>query len=54
MKDVIGKILNHPIATILVIGATANGIANIISAAKGKGTAPVVYLNVDKPEKKTT
>ena len=54
MKDVIGKMLQHPIATILIISASANGVANIISAAKGKGVNPVVSVRVDKPEQKTT
>lgn len=54
MKDVIGRMLDHPIATILIISASANGIANIISAAKGKGVNPVLSVKVDGPEKKTT
>ena len=54
MKELFGKMLDHPIATILIISASANGVANIVSAAKGKGVNPVLSVKVDKPENKTT
>lgn len=44
MKDIIKMVVNHPIASILVIGSTCNGISNIISAAKGTGVKPMIDI----------
>lgn len=52
MKDIIKAVLNHPLATILVIGSACNGISNVISAAKGNGTTPMIDIKTSSiPEK---
>lgn len=48
MKDVVETILNHPIASLLVIGAVSFGVADVIRAVKGTRTEPMVNLSVNK------
>ena len=45
MKKTIEVIVEHPIATTIVIGSIARSIATIIYAVKGKPIAPVVTIN---------
>lgn len=45
MKDTLNKMLNHPIATVIIISGVTRGIANIISAVKGNSVQPVVSIN---------
>lgn len=48
MKDVVESILNHPIASLVVISATSFGIADIIRAIKGTRAEPKVNVSVNK------
>ena len=43
MKDVVETILEHPIASIVVIAALFGGISDIIYAVKGKHRT---YINI--------
>ena len=51
MKDVVKTVLEHPIATIIVLGSLTRGIATIVAAAKGNSVDPVVKLDMKVPEK---
>lgn len=51
MKETIKNMLNHPIATIFIIGATTRGIANIISAAKGNDIQPMISVTTSETKK---
>lgn len=44
MKDTLNKMLNHPIATVIIISGVTRGVANIISAVKGNDVQPVVSI----------
>ena len=49
MKETIKNVLNHPIATMIVVGAVFGGVADIISTVKGGGRKP--YISVPNAEK---
>lgn len=49
MDNVINKILNHPIATWIVISAMTGGVANIVRACKGDKVVPVVSVIENTP-----
>ena len=42
MKDLCKTALEHPFATVAIVGAVARGVATIIAAARGKPIEPVV------------
>lgn len=44
MSNVIDKILDHPIATIVIVSSLTNGAARIISAARGQVVEPIVKV----------
>ena len=47
MKDnnnIVGSILSHPFATIMIASCLFNGVSNIISSAKGAGASPMVTI----------
>jgi hypothetical protein len=48
MKDIVEMVLQRPIAALIVIGATAGGVANIIRATKGSHEEPFVRITVNK------
>ena len=50
MDKIVEQILKHPIATIIIVVATANSVANVISAAKGKGVTPFVSVVHNKKD----
>ena len=52
MNDILKKMLDHPFATIIIISATTNGIANIISAVKGNEIRPIVKITTTSDPKK--
>ena len=45
MKSTVETLVEHPIATTIVMGSIARSIAIIIYALKGKPFAPVVTIN---------
>lgn len=51
MHDIVDKMLNRPIATIIITTCFFNGVARIIGAARGINTSPIV--NVSVPTKKS-
>lgn len=50
MKDVFGKMLDHPIATIIIVGEIGCVMANIINACKGVETKPLISIRIGKKE----
>lgn len=48
MNNVFESMLKHPIATALLIACVTNGIANIISTARGGNVTPVVNVVNEK------
>ena len=48
MKDVVQTILEHPFATIFIIGAFTMGVSDIILSAKGIKPGPWVSLSSTK------
>lgn len=52
MKDTLNKMLNHPIATVIIISGITRGIATIISAVKGNSVQPVVSITNNGSEHK--
>lgn len=51
MKDVIKNMLEHPLASVWIIGSIGGGIAGIIRAIKGIKNEPIVSINtVEKKE----
>lgn len=48
MKDLCKTALEHPFATVVVVGAVARGVATIIAAARGKPVEPVVQVKTVK------
>ena len=48
MNDIIETVLRHPIASVIVIGVTASGIADIIRAKKGVAGEPFIRITVNK------
>lgn len=51
MEKVIGVILEHPIASCIVIGTTTSGIADIITAIRGREIKPKIHISLDKRDK---
>ena len=51
MKDVVSKLVSHPIATVIVIGSIADSATRIIAAMKGKEIQPVININLAIPNK---
>lgn len=54
MKEVVKTILEHPIATIIVLGSLTRGIATVVAAAKGNSVEPVVTINKSVEEQVET
>ena len=55
MKEVIKEMLDHPIASVIIIGVFGSTVKGIISAVRGT-TQPFINLNIEekKPEYKTS
>ena len=51
MKDVVSKLVSHPIATVIVIGSIADSATRVIAAMKGKEIQPVININLTMPNK---
>lgn len=51
MKDIVSKLVSHPIATVIVIGSIADSATRIIAAMKGKEIQPVININLAIPNK---
>ena len=45
MAKIWDSMLEHPIATWMVVGTFTNAIANIVSVARGGSAVPVVNIN---------
>ena len=45
MDNAVGKMVEHPVATMLIITTLACGIARIVAAATGRSVPPVVNIN---------
>ena len=45
MKKTVEILVEHPIASTIVIGSIARGIASIVIAARGGTVQPVVVIN---------
>jgi hypothetical protein len=52
MKNIISNMLEHPIATLLIIGTAFSGLAKVVGAARGGRIEPSVKVDVikSKPE----
>lgn len=50
MKEVLNKMIDHPIATAFITSCVTGGVANIIRAARGVQATPAVTVNTIKPE----
>jgi hypothetical protein len=48
MNDIISKMLQRPIATIIIVGSFGRAIANIIAAAKGTPIGPMISIQNTK------
>ena len=48
MNNALETMVKHPIATAVLIACTANAVANIIAAVRGKDITPVVNVVTDK------
>lgn len=46
MKDVVGKILEHPFATMAIIFASGSAIATVVNAIKGTKLDPVIKVDI--------
>ena len=44
MKNTIETIVEHPIASTIVIGCILRGIASIVAAARGNSIQPVITI----------
>lgn len=49
MKDVVGRILEHPFASWFIVSATLGGIADIIRAARGEKREPIIVTRPSEP-----
>lgn len=52
MGKIWSSMLEHPIATWMVVGTFTNAIANIVSVARGGNAVPVVNITKSTPEDK--
>ena len=52
MSKILDSMLEHPIATWMVVGTFTNAIANIVSVARGGSAVPVVNITKTTPENK--
>lgn len=50
MKEVMKKMIDHPIASLFLIDMTASGIVRIIRAIKGDTMHQIVTVNKAEPE----
>lgn len=50
MKNIFESMVEHPIATVIVIGSIARGIATIIATLKGDVIEPIVKVVQEKRE----
>lgn len=46
MNNIIESILKHPIASIVIISVTLDGIAKIIGVAKGANITPMIDVSL--------
>lgn len=46
MKDIIEKMLNKPLRSILLIDTLTFAVVRVISAVKGTKVDPIVYINL--------
>lgn len=54
MKNTFNNMLEHPIATVFIIGTITSGIADIINAARGKELKPRFTVEIgSKPKKES-
>lgn len=44
MKNTINQMLNHPFATIMIVGSVGNAVANVVRAVKGCDAEPMVKI----------
>lgn len=51
MKDTVKEILEHPIATIIILGTVGSVVAEIIGAIKGTPKEPLIRLVNNAPPK---
>ena len=49
LNDTVRNMLEHPIASTMIIGSIINGVVRIISAAKGGEVKPNTVITIGKP-----
>jgi len=49
LNDTVRSMLEHPIASTMIIGSIINGVVRIISAAKGCDVKPNTVITIGKP-----
>lgn len=54
LDETIKSIVEHPIATTIIVGSVMNGIAKIIAAARGIDTKPVMNVTISDKTKPNT
>lgn len=50
MKDVVGKILEHPIASIAIILASGKAVATVIDGIRGVKQDPIIKIDLKRKE----
>jgi hypothetical protein len=51
MKDIVEKMLDHPLATIFIISAAFEGVAIVVNAARGKYITRIPTINISSDKK---
>lgn len=51
LNEIFRCMLEHPIATVIVLGCVTNGTVRIISAAKGNEVSPNTVITIGKQAK---
>ena len=49
LNETVKNMLDHPIASTMIIGSIINGVVRIISAAKGGRVEPNTVITISKP-----
>lgn len=48
MKEIMKQMLEHPFATVIILGAVGSAIASIVSAARGIPIKPLIDVSFSK------
>lgn len=49
-SNIMDKMINHPIATVVILSTLTDGVARIIHACRGDKPAPTVSITTGKPK----